>query len=66
MTRSEQLTFGDFQTPDDLAASIVQRIAEGFEPRSLLEPTCGKGALLLAATAAIPALEQITDRKSVV
>lgn len=42
--------FGDFQTPHDLAVQVTERVAEfGFTPKSILEPTCGKGNILHAA-----------------
>jgi hypothetical protein len=42
--------FGDFQTPLELARSVCARLkADGASPASILEPTCGKGAFLLAA-----------------
>ncbi|BAY43653.1 type II restriction enzyme NspV homolog [Scytonema sp. HK-05] len=42
--------FGDFQTPVTLAleaTNVLNRL--GVAPRSVLEPTCGRGAFLLAA-----------------
>ncbi|WP_246275575.1 SAM-dependent methyltransferase [Brasilonema bromeliae] len=42
--------FGDFQTPIALAleaTNVVNRL--GVTPRSVLEPTCGRGAFLLAS-----------------
>ncbi|MFN8495103.1 MAG: hypothetical protein U0350_46295 [Caldilineaceae bacterium] len=48
---TQQVEFGDFQTPPDLANQICAFLdAEGIRPVSVLEPTCGKGNLLLAAT----------------
>jgi hypothetical protein len=42
--------FGDFQTPSDLANRIAKYIqASGFNPESILEPTCGTGSFLRAA-----------------
>lgn len=53
MTRQRnkrQIEFGDFQTPTALAYEICRQLAStGLRPRSVLEPTCGKGNLLLAA-----------------
>ena len=42
--------FGDFQTPAELADSVVKTVAEkhGFYPRFIVEPTCGKGAFIKA------------------
>ena len=42
--------FGDFQTPRSLARDVARLIHhEGFAPRSVLEPTCGKGSFLMAS-----------------
>ena len=42
--------FGDFQTPDLLANQVCETIAKlGIKPGSIVEPTCGKGSILLAA-----------------
>ena len=47
---SQRLAFGDFQTSDELAARICHLLAvRGIQPRSILEPSCGVGSLLLAA-----------------
>lgn len=48
-----KIEFGDFQTPATLAQAVCRRLlALGVAPRSLVEPTCGVGNLLLAATEA--------------
>lgn len=47
--------FGDFQTPDNLAVEatqVLQRV--GLVPQTVIEPTCGRGAFLLAAIRAFP------------
>lgn len=50
--------FGDFQTPYDLAVQVAQRVGElGFLPKSILEPTCGKGNILHAACQEFPGAE---------
>lgn len=43
--------FGDFQTPDDLAACIVEVLKRNHHvsPDIIIEPTCGKGAFVRAA-----------------
>ena len=47
--------FGDFQTPRQLATSAMILLAkEGIEPKSILEPTCGKGEFLMAAYKGFP------------
>lgn len=45
---------GDFQTPAELAARVVGAALGGRRPRSILEPTCGRGSLLAAAIARAP------------
>lgn len=46
---------GDWQTPLPLAREVMRLvIARGFTPCSVLEPTCGTGAFLLAAVEAAP------------
>jgi len=47
--------FGDFQTPLALAKTASSLVSHlGFVPQSILEPTCGRGAFLLAAAASFP------------
>jgi hypothetical protein len=49
--------FGDFQTPDALAAHACRILANrGIRPASLLEPTCGVGNFLMAAIEQFPEL----------
>jgi methylase of polypeptide subunit release factors len=48
--------FGDFQTPGDLARqalSLVKRLGWG-EPATVIEPSCGSGAFLVAAAETFP------------
>jgi hypothetical protein len=42
--------FGDFQTPDDLARSVVQtlKLNHNTLPEVVIEPSCGKGAFIRA------------------
>lgn len=50
-----KVEFGDFQTPMPLAravCAVIQRT--GFSPASVIEPTCGRGAFLVAALEAFP------------
>lgn len=48
MTKQE---FGDWQTPADLAESVLARVAHtmGTTPSVVVEPTCGEGSFLVAA-----------------
>ena len=49
--------FGDFQTPDALAAQVCRLLSHrGIQPTSLLEPTCGVGNFLFAAIEEFPNL----------
>ena len=53
--KNTKIEFGDFQTPRSLArdvCSVIERT--GFSPASVIEPTCGRGAFLLAALEAFP------------
>ncbi len=45
--------YGDFQTPADLAAKVVKVLKQNhrIEPDVVIEPTCGKGAFVLASFA---------------
>ena len=53
-----QAEFGDFQTPDSLAGQICEFLAaKGVQPAAVLEPTCGVGALLLAAMRQFPSIQ---------
>ena len=53
--RKRRAEFGDWQTPDELAAAAcVKLILLGIVPNVVIEPTCGVGAFVLAATAAFP------------
>ncbi len=47
----QQAEFGDFQTPTHLAEQVCNLLAsQEINPASILEPTCGIGGLLFAAT----------------
>ena len=51
---------GDYQTPDVLARQVVDVIAaRGFEPRSVVEPTCGGGSFVIAAARRFPTAERL-------
>lgn len=52
--------FGDFQTPPDLAYTATQLLRKlGFQPSSILEPTCGRGAFVTAAATSFPEAKAI-------
>jgi hypothetical protein len=54
-----KLEYGDFQTPDRLAADVCQVLAAlRLDPRAIVEPTCGVGSLVLAALDAFPDAER--------
>lgn len=53
--RADRVAHGDWQTPPQLAAAVVDALRRtGIRPRVILEPTCGEGAFLVAARAAFP------------
>ena len=53
--KNTKIEFGDFQTPQHLARDVCEAIRQsGFSPASVIEPTCGRGAFLVAALEAIP------------
>jgi len=47
--------YGDFQTPSSLATQATQLVKSmGLRPKSIIEPTCGRGQFLLASIAGFP------------
>lgn len=51
--------FGDFQTPESLARQVCALLARtGCRPASIVEPTCGLGAFLIAALQQYPDVER--------
>ncbi|MCE3230144.1 MAG: SAM-dependent methyltransferase [Alphaproteobacteria bacterium] len=51
----ETKEFGDFQTPPELALAATQILCRlGIQPHSILEPTCGRGAFIAAASKSFP------------
>jgi len=55
MPSTHKVEYGDFQTPAPLAKQVCDVLRKtGVSASSILEPTCGRGALLLAAAAAFP------------
>jgi methylase of polypeptide subunit release factors len=52
--------FGDFQTPAELARAATQVLCSlGVHPRSILEPTCGRGEFVAAASVSFPEAESV-------
>ena len=55
-----QIEFGDFQTPPDLAAEVCSLIVRtGFQPATVIEPSCGRGSFVAAAVAVFPTASTI-------
>ena len=55
MSAHAKIEFGDFQTPPVLAAEVCALLKrQGVEPDSIIEPTCGTGAFLVAAAEMFP------------
>ncbi len=56
MTTAARIEYGDWQTPEDLADRALARVLGCLEspPRTVLEPTCGKGSFLVAAVRQLP------------
>lgn len=52
--------YGDFQTPSDLARRVCEVLARrGIVPGAVVEPTCGQGTFLEAATERFPDARRI-------
>ena len=59
-TRKRQIEFGDFQTPDNLALDVCQRLAGlGICTDIVIEPTCGIGSFIIAACQTFPQAKEI-------
>ena len=55
MRRSTKVEFGDFQTPYALARRVCELLRRlGLSPRSIVEPTCGRGSFLRASVDTFP------------
>ena len=55
MQTKRKIEFGDFQTPDVLCRSVCDLLCSlGVSPKSIVEPTCGKGSFLRASVNAFP------------
>lgn len=56
-----KIEYGDFQTPESLAEQVCELLSQlGFEPRTVLEPTCGVGHFLDAALQSFPSLTHLS------
>ena len=55
MKANAKIEFGDFQTPLALAREVCALlIRQGVEANAIVEPTCGIGSFLLAASESFP------------
>lgn len=60
LERKQRIEFGDFQTPDELAQAVCERLkACKLRPDVIIEPTCGVGAFLLAAATTFPNVRHV-------
>jgi hypothetical protein len=58
--RERKIEYGDFQTPLDLAEQVCQKLIElGVNPNVIVEPTCGVGNFIDAATRSFPLTDKI-------
>ena len=58
--RRRRVEFGDFQTPEELARDVCAKLVGlGLKPGTVIEPTCGVGAFVLAAVAAFPEVQSV-------
>jgi len=58
--RKRRIEYGDWQTPVDLAMLVCNRLkAIGVNPDAIVEPTCGIGAFVIAAS------RSFTDAKTI-
>ena len=56
----KKVEYGDFQTPPALAREVCRTLDRlGIAPAAILEPTCGRGALLEAAAEQFSAAKQL-------
>ena len=55
----QKTEFGDWQTPLELARETCFLVSQkGLNPASILEPTCGSGAFLVAALEIFPNIKR--------
>jgi len=56
---AKKVELGDFQTPMSLARGVARRVADsGFTPASIVEPCCGIGNMLFAASDRFPGFQR--------
>ena len=61
ISQQEQIEFGDFQTPLELAKLVCQKLEGlGINPETIIEPTCGVGAFVEASA------NQFTDASKII
>lgn len=60
LVAEDRVSYGDWQTPEDLAESVCNRHKLFFgEPDIVIEPTCGKGAFILSVLKVFDAVSEI-------
>jgi hypothetical protein len=58
--RKAKVEYGDFQTPTELAERVCQQLIElGVNPDIIVEPTCGVGSFIEAASSLFPSTKKI-------
>lgn len=58
--KKQRVEFGDFQTPDALALDVCRCLSRiGIAPETVVEPTCGRGAFVIAAARCFDSLREI-------
>ena len=59
--KTTKIEFGDFQTPFELAAAVCKLLHQKIAPpASIIEPSCGTGAFLVAALKQFPKAKKIS------
>lgn len=60
LEESDRAEYGDFQTNEDLAASVAKYLSTRIEkPDVVIEPTCGKGNFIVAALKTFKSLKKV-------
>ena len=60
LNKEERVEFGDFRTSQALCREVCDRIIRmNVAPKSIVEPTCGKGSFLIAAIEAFPSCKTV-------